>query len=38
MWSYFKGKPMPYKLREGSKLVLSESKCSHFDNNSFRFK
>ena len=30
MWSYFKEKPMPYNLRDGSKLVLPKTKSSHF--------
>ena len=30
MWSYIKEKPMPYNLRDGSKLVLPKTKSSHF--------
>ena len=30
MWSYFKEKPMPYNLRDDSKLVLPKTKSSRF--------
>ena len=30
MWSYFEEKPMPYKLRDSSKLVLPKTKSSRF--------
>ena len=35
MWSYFKEKPMPYNLRDGSKLVLPKTKSPRFGVNSF---
>ena len=35
MWSYFKEKPMPYNLRDGSKLVLPKAKSPRFGVNSF---
>ena len=38
MWSYFEEKPMPYNLRDGSKLVLPKTKSSHFGINSVRFR
>ena len=28
MWSYFEEKPVPYNLRDGSKLVLPKTKSS----------
>ena len=34
MWSYFEKKPMPYNLRDGSKLVLPKTKSSRFGINS----
>ena len=37
MWSYFEEKPMPYNLRDGSKLVLPKTKSSSFGINSLRF-
>ena len=37
MWSYFEEKPMPYNLRDGSKLVLPKTKSSRFGINSLRF-
>ena len=38
MWSYFKENPMPYNLRDGSKLVLPKTKSSRFGINSFYFR
>ena len=38
MWSYFEEKPMPYNLRDGSKLVLPKTKSSRFGINSLRFR
>ena len=38
MWSYFEAKPMPYNLRDGSKLVLPKTKSSHFGINSLQFR
>ena len=38
MWSYFEEKPMPYNLRDGSKLVLPKTKSSPFGINSLRFR
>ena len=38
MWSYFEEKPMPYNLRDGSKLVLPKTKSSHFGINSLQFR
>ena len=38
MWSYFKEKPMPYNLRDGSKVVLIKTKSSRFGINSLRFR
>ena len=38
MWSYFKEKPMPYNLRDGSKLVLPKTKSSRFGINSLQFR
>ena len=37
MRSYFEEKPMPYNLRDGSKLVLPKTKPSRFGINSLRF-
>ena len=37
MWSYFEEKPMPYNLRNGSKLVLPKTKSSRFGINSLQF-
>ena len=36
MWSYFEEKPIT--LRDGSKLVLSKTKSSHFIINSLQFR
>ena len=30
MWSYFKEKPVPYNLIDGSKLILPKTKFSRF--------
>ena len=30
VWSYFEEKPMPYNLRDGSKLVLPKTESSHY--------
>ena len=38
MWSYFEEKPMPYNLRDGSKLVLPKTKSSRFGINSLQFR
>ena len=38
MWSYFKEKPMPYNLRDGSQLVLPKTKSAHFSVNSLQFR
>ena len=38
MWSYFEEKPIPYNLRDGSKLVLPKTKSSRFGINSLRFR
>ena len=38
MWSYFEEKPMPYNLRDGSKLVLPKTKSSRFGINSSQFR
>ena len=38
MWSYFEEKPMPYNLRDGSKLVLPKTKSSRFGINSLRLR
>ena len=38
MWSYFEKKPMPYNLRDGSKLVLPKTKSSRFGINSLQFR
>ena len=38
MWSYFAEKPMPYNLRDCSKLVLPKTKSSRFGINSLRFR
>ena len=38
MWSYFELKPMPYNLRDGSKLILPKPKSSRFGINSLRFR
>ena len=38
MWSYFEEKPMPYNLRDGSKLVLPKTKSSRFGINSLHFR
>ena len=38
MWSYFEEKPMPYDLRDGSKVVLPKAKSSRFGINSLRFR
>ena len=38
MWSYFEEKPMPYNLRDGSKLVLLKTKSSRFGINSLQFR
>ena len=37
IWSYFEEKPMPYNLRDGSKLVLPKTKSSRFGINSLQF-
>ena len=34
MWFYFEEKPMPYNLRDSSKLVLPKTKSSRFGINS----
>ena len=38
IWSYFEEKPMPYNLRDGSKLVLPKTKSSRFGISSLRFR
>ena len=38
MWSHFEEKPMPYNLRDGSKLVLPKTKSSRFGINSLQFR
>ena len=38
MWSYFEEKPMPYNLRDGSKLVLPKTKSSRFGINPLQFR
>ena len=38
MLSYFEEKPMPYNLRDGSKLVLPKTKSSRFGIHSLRFR
>ena len=38
MWSYFEEKPMPYNLRDGSKLVLPKTKSSRFGINSLQLE
>ena len=38
MWSYFEEKPMPYNLRDGSKLVLPKTKSSSFGIDSLQFR
>ena len=38
MWSYFEQKPMPYNLRDGSKLVLPKIKSSGLGINSLQFR
>ena len=38
MWSYFEEKPMPYNLRNGSKLVLPKTRSSRFGINSLKFR
>ena len=38
MWSYFEEKPIPYNLRDGSKLVLPKTKSSRFGINSLQFR
>ena len=37
MWSYFEEKPMPYNLRNGSKLALPKTNSSRFGINSLQF-
>ena len=36
--SYFEEKPMPYNLRDGSKLVLPKTKSSPFGVSSLQFR
>ena len=36
MWSYFKEKPVPYNLIDGSKLILPKTKFSRFGINPFQ--
>ena len=38
MWSYFEKKPMPYNLRDGSKLVLPKTKSFTVGINSLQFR
>ena len=38
MWSYFEEKPVPYNLRDVSKLVLPKTKSSSFGINSLQFR
>ena len=38
MLSYFEEKPIPYNLREGSKLVLPKTKSSRTGMNSLQFR
>ena len=38
MWYYFEEKPMPYNLRNGSKLVLPKTRSSRFGINSLKFR
>ena len=38
MWSYFEQKPMPYNLRDGSKLVLPKTKSLRLGINSLQFR
>ena len=38
MWSYFEEKPVPYNLRDVSKLVLPKTKPSSFGINSLQFR
>ena len=37
MWSYFEEKPMPYNLRNGSKLAFPKTNSSRFGINSLQF-
>ena len=38
MWSYFEEKPIPYNIRDGSKLVLPKTKSSRFGINLLQFR
>ena len=38
MWSYFEVKPMPYDLRDVSKLTLPKTKSARFGLNSLKFR
>ena len=38
IWSYLREKPMPYNVRDGSKLVLPKTKYSRFGINSLQFR
>ena len=38
MWSYFNENPIPYDLRKGIKVFLSQFKSFRFDLNSIHFR